>query len=134
MIITIEVHARPPAKDGGSSIFNPDHDHYPRVVALRTAVAEQVTEAQRFKDGVPLRLDMIYYRSYDGPDMGNCDLSDSLNLINGVADAIQSRGHDNQPWAIDDDKNIKAFTYFECPAETPWYQIIITPLGDQAVQ
>ena len=117
-MVKIEVNEKPPAKDGGMAIANPQHPHFPRVVALRAAVNQQVTARQRFEDGVPLRLQMTYHRPND-------ENSDGLNLINGVADIIQRRGHLNQPWAIDDDKNIKAFTYCEYAAETPSYTIAI---------
>lgn len=115
----IEVHAAPPAKDGAKSIRAETHTHHVRVRALREAMA-RLEPDERF-EGVPLRLEMTVSRL--------ADRSDALNAINGVADIIQRRGNPEQPWLIDDDANIREFTYREVRGNAAFYTVRVTAIS-----
>lgn len=122
--VVIRVDGPAPAKDGGRSIRNPAHPHSVRVQALRQAMAVAMQGRTAF-EGTPVRLKMRLYRR----DCG-CD---ALNLINGVADIIQRRHHraehGHDVWVLEDDAQIREFSYQETPAERDSYELVITSLA-----
>lgn len=120
--IVIKVEAAPPVKDGSESILGPGHRERARVSALRAALAAAMVDRVPF-EGVRLMMEMRVTRA-------RCR-ADGLNMINGVADVIQKRAtkvYAPMVWAIDDDKNIKEFHYFEEPGESDRYQITLRPI------
>ena len=120
--IVIIVEAAPPAKDGSESILSPGHRDHQRVTALKEAVAVVMADRKPF-EGVGLMMELRVTRA-------RCR-ADGLNMINGVADVIQKRATKEYAplaWAIDDDRNIKEFHYFEEPGATDRYRVTIRPI------
>lgn len=126
-VIAFSVSGPPPAKDGGKSIFSPDHGHYPLVVALRTAAQAAMAARTPFV-GLPLRLEVRYRRA-----VGRAD---GLNIVNGIADVLQRRPaaptYANEHWAFDDDANIREVRYDEEPADEDAYEVIIAVASEPA--
>lgn len=117
------VDSAPPAKDGGTSIRNPQHPHFDRVCALREKMAEVMKGRSPFV-GVALRLDLRVYRA-------TCR-ADALNLINGLTDVLQKRcgwaEYQHDVWVFDDDANIREFHYTEVASDRDCYQVTLRPI------
>ena len=121
--IRVQVGDAPPAKDGGTSIRNPSHSHFPLVLALLDAMKAAMS-GRKPLEGIPVKLSMHYWRG--------AGRADALNAINGVADIIQKRCHPPyEPfdvWVIDDDSNIREFHYTEEGSGSDRYELAVAPL------
>lgn len=118
--IIIRVEAAPPAKDGAKSILDPSHRHFPRVLALREAMARAMMGRAPFAK-TRLRLEVEYHRANSH--------SDGLNIINGIADVIQRCRRAemrHEVWVMDDDKYVVAFNYTELASTYDHYELVIT--------
>ena len=124
-MIMIKVDAAPPAKGGGLSIRNPEHEHYARVEALRQAMRQAIEDGQEPYKGIGVIMIMHRCRAKAQED--------PLNAISGVADTIQERcdtpDYRYAYWLIDDDKNIRQFHYMEESAKEDSYVVILAPLA-----
>lgn len=125
--IVLRVPAAPPAKDGGTSIRSPGHDHRHLVAALRGAMAEAMRDEEPF-EGERLGMELRLQR-------GQCK-ADALNLINGVADVIQRHctwaEYRYDVWVFDNDANVREFHFSEEPAVQDAYEVRVYPIEQEA--
>ena len=113
----VTVDGAPPSKDQGMSSRGPTHLHFPRVELLRKAMLDQVDPSERLVKTAAVMH--VHYERFSAR-------SDALNLMNGIADVVQSRGNLDQPWIIDDDFFVTEFHYKETAADHDRYTVEIS--------
>ena len=92
--IVIRVDGWPPAKDGGKSIFNPEHSRHPLVRDLLSAAADAIAASgwRRVEAPQPIGLELVVSRraAVDGR-------ADPANYVGGVCDVLQAERQGVQP-------------------------------------
>ncbi|MDB5096374.1 MAG: hypothetical protein JWM80_795 [Cyanobacteria bacterium RYN_339] len=94
-----------------------------RRAAIRVAMADREPLG-----GGPIRMEVAYQRANRQ--------GDALNMMNGIADVLQQRttfaSCAGDVWAIDDDHNIREFSYQEIPALRDSYQVRLSRVEERA--
>ena len=127
--IVIRVGGWPPAKDGGKSIFNPDHPRHPLVRDLLSAAGEAIAVSgwRRVEAPVPIGLDLVVSKraALDGG-------ADPANYIGGVCDVLQADRRNVPPsWLgelarhalYEDDSQVREIHYREDSLAPAGYQV-----------
>ncbi len=85
--ITVRVDGWPPAKDGASSIFNPNHGRHPLVRDLLSAAGDAIAVSgwSRVESPLPIGLELVVSKR---DALGG--RADPANYIGGVCDVLQA--------------------------------------------
>jgi hypothetical protein len=130
--ISFDVPGLPPAKDGGTSIFNVRHTHLPRVRAL----LEAAKDACATQDFTPVEsgrvgLNVILYTPSD------LNPADNANYVGGIADVLEHKGTLDidhlgtlaSVWLYTNDRQIKEITFREVDAQEIGYSVTVRELS-----
>jgi hypothetical protein len=130
--ISFNVPGLPPAKDGGTSIFNERHTHLPRVRALLDA-ARDACATQGFTpvESDRVRLDVVLYTP---PELNP---GDNANYVGGIADVLEYKGSREIDHLGDlgrvglytNDRQIKEISFRELEAVQIRYTVTVRELG-----
>lgn len=130
--ISLDVSGFPPAKDGGTSIFNVRNTHLPRMRAL----LEAARDACATQDFIPVEsgrvgLDVVLYTPAD------LNLGDNANYVGGIADVLEHKGSREiehlgdlgSVWIYNNDRQIKEITFREVEAVQISYTVTVRELS-----
>jgi hypothetical protein len=130
--ISLDVLGLPPAKDGGTSIFNERHTHLSRVRALLEA-AQDACATQDFTpvESGRVGLDVVLYT----PPGQNP--ADTANYIGGIADVLEHKGNRDidhigtlgSVWLYMNDRQIKQIAFREVDDEPIRYTVTVRELS-----
>lgn len=132
--IMVRVDGWPPAKDGGKSIFNPEHSRHSLVRALLSAAGDVIAVSgwRLVESPLPIGLELVVSRraALDGG-------ADPANYIGGVCDVLEAERQNVPPsWLgelarhalYENDSQVREIHYREDPAAPGGYQLRIWKL------
>ena len=121
--ISLTVMGWPPMKDGASSIFNPKHRHYDRVVSLLQKAKQALGDSQWDPtESRPIGLELVI--SAQGGILG-----DATNYLGGVADVLHASRSDEylgdlaKVTLYRDDGQIEEVRYYVKRGDAPSYRV-----------